>query len=432
MDSLSTNALIDYDQRHIWHPYSPTPAPVNPLPVASAEGVYLTLTDGRRLIDAMSSWWAASFGHGHSALKQAAHEQIEQMSHVMFGGLTHAPAVRLAAKLVELSDDPLQKVFFSDSGSVAVEVAMKMCFQYQRGIGHPERTRLLTWRNGYHGDTFATMSVCDPEGGMHAMWGDLVMDHDFAPAPPPRGASKEIIAKYLETMESLVGPRTAGIIIEPIVQGAGGMRFHDASLLAGIREICDRHGIVFIADEVATGFGRTGSLFATQQAGVTPDIVCVGKALTGGFMSLAATLATDAIAAAIDAPQGGGALMHGPTFMGNPLACAVAHAALSLLDDGQWKTATSAIEAQLTQQLSPLQGRLGVRDVRCLGAIGVVELDEPVDMAMATQTCVENGVWLRPFGKLIYTMPPFIASEAHITAICGAITAIVEKHCATR
>lgn len=422
--------MIDFDQRHIWHPYSPTPAKVDPVPVASAEGAYLTLADGRRLIDGMSSWWAAAHGHGHPALKQAAHEQIERMSHVMFGGLTHEPAVRLAEKLIGMADEPLQKVFFSDSGSVAVEVAMKMCFQYSRGIGHPERTQLLTWLNGYHGDTFATMSVCDPDGGMHSLWGDLVMEHVFAPAPPARGADEHTIRAYLSEMDALVTEKIAGIIVEPVVQGAGGMRFHDEAVVRGLREICDRHGILLIADEIATGFGRTGALFTTQAAGVTPDILCVGKALTGGFMSLAATLATDEVARAIDTPEGGGVLMHGPTFMGNPLACAVAVASLSLLDDGQWRRNVARIESELTAGLAPLAQAPGVADVRCLGAIGVVELEEPVDMAMATATCVETGVWLRPFGKLVYTMPPFIATTEEVTAICRTIEEIVTRHAA--
>lgn len=440
--------IITFDQRHVWHPYSPTPAAVDPIPITETEGVHLTLPDGTRLIDGMSSWWAAAHGHGHPKLKEAAHRQIETMSHVMFGGLTHEPAVALAQKLIDavcavpasqasetaVAADgaspgvtPLTKVFFVDSGSVAVEVAMKMCFQYQRGIGHPERTRLLTWRGGYHGDTFATMSVCDPVGGMHSLWGGLVMDHVFAPLPPARGASQESIREYLATMESLVDDTVAGIIFEPIVQGAGGMRFHDPDLLRGIRGICDRHGLLMIADEIATGFGRTGELFAMHHAGVLPDIMCVGKALTGGFMTLAATLATNEVAAAIDTPAGGGALMHGPTFMGNPLACAVGCAAVSLLNDGQWRDNVTRIEARLWEGLRPLADDACVADVRCLGAIGVVELKEPVDMEQATKACVDAGVWLRPFGKLVYTMPPFVCTDEHIDAICKAVEAVVDS-----
>ncbi|AIU30381.1 adenosylmethionine--8-amino-7-oxononanoate transaminase [Corynebacterium ulcerans] len=416
---------VHFDQDHIWHPYSAMPAPIAPQLVTSTEGVYLTLSDGSKLIDAMSSWWAAAFGHGHPKLKEAAHQQIETMSHVMFGGITHSPAIDLAQKLVSITDEGLEKVFFSDSGSVAVEVAMKMAYQYQRGIGHPERHRLLTWRGGYHGDTFATMSVCDPAGGMHSMWADRVASNDFAPAPPMRGASRSNVEQYLDTLESHVNSSTAGIIIEPIVQGAGGMRFHDESLIRGIRDICDRHDLVFIADEIATGFGRTGEIFATTGAGATPDILCVGKALTGGFMSLAATITTEQIAAAINTPGGGGALMHGPTFMANPLACSVASAALELVIEGTWRKRVPEIEQGLLKGLSPLKGSPTVADVRVLGAIGVVEMKEPVDMRVATETAVAAGVWLRPFGRLVYTMPPFIATDRHIDSICEAVTAVV-------
>ncbi|WP_069286913.1 adenosylmethionine--8-amino-7-oxononanoate transaminase [Corynebacterium pseudotuberculosis] len=416
---------IHFDQDHIWHPYSSMPTPVTPQFVTSAEGVYLTLSDDSKLIDAMSSWWAAAFGHGHPKLKEAAHQQIETMSHVMFGGLTHSPAIELARKLISITDNGLEKVFFSDSGSVAVEVSMKMAYQYQRGIGHPERHRLLTWRGGYHGDTFATMSVCDPNGGMHSMWADRVASNDFAPAPPARGASRSDIKQYLALLEEHINSSTAGIIVEPIVQGAGGMRFHDDSLIRGIRDICDRYDLVFIADEIATGFGRTGEIFATTGAGATPDILCVGKALTGGFMSLAATITTEKIAAAINTPDGGGALMHGPTFIANPLACSVASAALELVIGGEWRRQVPNIEQRLLKGLLPLSESPVVADVRVLGAIGVVEMKEPVDMRLATEAAVAAGVWLRPFGRLVYTIPPFIVTDEQIDSICEAVAAVV-------
>lgn len=423
----AAESLVAFDQRHIWHPYSPTPAPFDPLVVRSAEGVWLTLEDGRRLIDGMSSWWAAAQGHSHPRLVAAAHRQIDQMSHVMFGGLTHQPAVEAARRLLELCDPALQKVFFADSGSVAVEVAIKMALQYQKGVGHPERTKLLTWRSGYHGDTFGPMSVCDPEGGMHSLWQGVLAEQVFVPAPVPMGSSPEDIAGYLRGVEAAVNEQIAAIIIEPVVQGAGGMRFHDPAVVAGLREICDRHGLLLIADEIATGFGRTGHLFCTQWAQITPDIMCVGKALTGGFMTLAATVATDAVAAAVETEAGGGALMHGPTFMANPLACAVAAEALSLVAEGHWRTQVPRIEQQLREELGPLAEHPAVADVRVLGAIGVVELKKPVDMQRATAATVAQGVWLRPFGKLVYCMPPFISTPAEVSAICRGIRAAVEE-----
>ncbi len=396
------------DHAHVWHPYAP--AHTTNLPVTATDGIHLRLADGRRVIDAMSSWWAAVHGHGHPALVAAATEQIGRMSHVMFGGLTHEPAVRLATRLVDMTGLP--HVFFSDSGSVAVEVAVKMALQYSRGIGHPERTRLLTWRSGYHGDTFAAMSVCDPNGGMHSLWAGTLAEQVFAPAPPADG-----VGDYLDRFEMLVDATVAAVIIEPVVQGAGGMRFHDPALVAGIREICDRHGILFIADEIATGFGRTGEMFATHGAGVQPDIMCVGKALTGGFMSLAATLCTAEVAAAIPT------LMHGPTFMANPLACSVAGASLDLLAAGSWRADVARIEAGLRVGLEPLRGL--AEDVRVLGAIGVVEMAEPVDMATTTRAALAEGVWLRPFGRLIYTMPPYICTDEDVAQICRGVAAAV-------
>ena len=389
--------------------------------VDSAAGVYLTLADGTTLIDAMSSWWAAAHGHGHPRLKAAANEQIERMSHVMFGGLTHEPAARLTRNLMELTRGDFEQVFYSDSGSVSVEVAIKMALQYARGAGHPERTKMLTWRSGYHGDTFAAMSVCDPEGGMHSMWTGTLARQIFAPAPPTRGASPAERATYLHELEACITEEVAALVIEPVVQGAGGMRFHDHELVRGARDICDRHGIVLIADEIATGFGRTGDLFATQAAGVVPDIMCVGKAMTGGFMTMAATLATAKVSERMR-PR---ALMHGPTFMANPLACAVSAEATALIVEGHWREQVAGIEKQLQRGLADLAEEPGVADVRVLGAIGVVEMEREVNMAAATAAAVEQGVWLRPFGRLIYIMPPFISTADEVTQMCRGVRAAV-------
>lgn len=418
------NALISFDQAHIWHPYSPAPARMDPCLIERAEGAYIIMHNGTPLIDAMSSWWAVAHGHNHPKLVAAAHEQISKMSHVMFGGLTHQPAVQLAKTLLDLAPAHFSKVFFVDSGSVAVEVAMKMALQYQRGIRRNERCRFVTWRGGYHGDTLAPMSVCDPDGGMHSLWAGILPQHSFAPVPPPRGADQSVIQRYLSEFETLIDPSHAAVIIEPIVQGAGGMRFHDLELLHGIRAICDRHGLLLIVDEIATGFGRTGKLFASED--ISADIMCVGKALTGGFMSLAATLTTETVAQAIQKPTGGGALMHGPTFMANPLGCAVANAALEIVRQGEWRKQVAMIEQLLVQGVQPLQDHIGVRDVRVLGAIGVIEMEHPVDMSAATAAAIAEGVWLRPFGRLIYCMPPFICTPDEIAMICRGVIAAVK------
>ncbi|NLA54815.1 MAG: adenosylmethionine--8-amino-7-oxononanoate transaminase [Corynebacterium humireducens] len=402
--------IIALDRAHVWHPYAP--AHTTNLPVSATAGIHLELADGRRVIDGMSSWWAAIHGHGHPALVAAAMEQIGRMSHVMFGGLTHEPAVTLAGRLVDMTGLP--HVFFSDSGSVSVEVAVKMALQYAHGTGHPERTRLLTWRSGYHGDTFAAMSVCDPDGGMHSLWEGTLAEQIFAPAPPTGEPGD-----YLTRFEMLVDASVAAVIVEPGVQGAGGMRFHDPGLLRGLRDICDRHGILLIVDEIATGFGRTGELFVSTGAGVRPDIMCVGKALTGGFMTLAATLCTAEVAAGI------GTLMHGPTFMANPLACAVATASLELIATGEWRSDVARIESGLRAGLAPLRETPGVADVRVRGAIGVVEMEQPVDMEATTQAALAEGVWLRPFGRLIYTMPPYICTDDDVAQICRGIRAAV-------
>ncbi|MCT1428793.1 adenosylmethionine--8-amino-7-oxononanoate transaminase [Corynebacterium tuberculostearicum] len=416
---ISAEDIAALDARHIWHPYAGPGEPT--LVVDSAAGVHLTLADGTTLIDAMSSWWAAAHGHGHPRLKAAAAAQIERMSHIMFGGLTHEPAARLTRNLMELTRGDFEQVFYSDSGSVSVEVAIKMALQYARGLGHPERTKMLTWRSGYHGDTFAAMSVCDPEGGMHSMWTGTLARQVFAPAPPTRGASPAERATYLHELEACITEEVAALVIEPVVQGAGGMRFHDHELVRGARDICDRHGIVLVADEIATGFGRTGDLFATQAAGVVPDIMCVGKAMTGGFMTMAATLATAKVAEGMR-PR---ALMHGPTFMANPLACAVSAAATELILEGHWREQVAGIEKQLQRGLTGLAEEPGVADVRVLGAIGVVEMEREVNMAAATAAAVEQGVWLRPFGRLIYIMPPFISTADEVTLMCRGVRAAV-------
>lgn len=413
------------DAACLWHPYAAPGADV--LPVSGTHGVHLTLADGRRLIDAMSSWWSTVHGHRHPRLMEAAHHQLDSLPHVMFGGLTHEPAVVLANRLRDLLDSSLTTIFYSDSGSVAVEVAIKMAMQYSRGIGRPERTRLLTWRSGYHGDTFAAMSVCDPDGGMHSLWAGVLTEQVFAPAPPVRGSTGEDIARYLDVFSGLVDDTIAAVIIEPLVQGAGGMRFHDEELLRGVRSMCDEHGILLIADEIATGFGRTGHLFATHGAGVVPDIMTVGKALTGGTVTLAATITTNEVAQAIASPAGGGALMHGPTFMANPLACAVAAESVALIAEGDWCARVQRIERELLHGLAPLAEHPLVADVRVLGAIGVVEMTRDVDMACATAAAVAHGVWLRPFGRLVYTMPAYISTSDDIAAICAAIAAIVEQ-----
>lgn len=421
-DSLSADELAAYDADHVWHPYGAFPASTLPLVVESASGVALRLADGREVIDGMSSWWAAVHGYRHPRLDAALHAQVDRMSHVMFGGLTHAPAVELTRRLVEMTPEPLQKVFLADSGSVSVEVALKMAIQWQRATGNPERTRILTWRGGYHGDTLNPMSVCDPDGGMHAMWTGVLPQQVFVPAPPTEWSDD-----YADILREAIREQAehlAGVIVEPLVQGAGGMCFPHAVYLQVLREETRRAGIALIFDEIASAFGRVGGITAAELAGVSPDIMCVGKALTGGYMTLAATLTTDEIAADISAGEAGG-LAHGPTFMGNPLACAVACASLDVLAEGAWRTQVPRIERELRDGLAPLRNAPGVRDVRVLGAIGVVEMDEPVPMQTATDALIDAGVWLRPFRNLIYTMPPFICSSDDIAAICAAIEAAV-------
>ncbi|ALG85118.1 adenosylmethionine--8-amino-7-oxononanoate transaminase [Gordonia phthalatica] len=420
---METNAVAEIDAEHVWHPYGGFPSSTRPRVVRECEGVHIVLADGTRLVDGMSSWWAAVHGYRHPRLDAALAAQAGRMSHVMFGGLTHEPAARLAATLVELTPAPLRKVFFADSGSVSVEVAVKMALQYQRSLGRPEKRTLLTWRGGYHGDTFAPMSVCDPDGGMHSMWRGVIAHQVFVPAPPDARDGTD--ATYLAMLDAELRERRdelAAVIIEPVVQGAGGMRFHSPELVAGVRRLCDEHDVLLICDEIATGFGRTGTLFAADAAGISPDIMCVGKALTGGYMTLAATLTTDEIAEVISRGEAGG-LAHGPTFMGNPLACAVACASLEVLADSDWRTRVPEIGRRLAAGLAPLTAVPGVTDVRTLGAIAVIELDRPVDMVAATDAAIAAGAWLRPFRNLIYAMPPFIVDDAHLDVLIDAMSA---------
>ncbi|GIE89213.1 adenosylmethionine--8-amino-7-oxononanoate transaminase [Actinoplanes regularis] len=414
--------LLALDRAHVWHPYGPMPGSGDPYLVESAAGVRLRLADGRELVDGMSSWWAAVHGYRHPVLDAALADQAGRMSHVMFGGLTHEPAITLATTLVELTPPGLEHVFLCDSGSVSVEVAIKMALQAQRALGHPARQKLATWRGGYHGDTFHPMSVCDPEGGMHSLWTGVLPAQVFA-GPPPAGYEPAYASALADLIERHAG-ELAAVIVEPVVQGAGGMRFHDPGYLRVLREVTAEHGIFLIFDEIATGFGRTGRFFAAEHAGVSPDIMCLGKALTGGYLSLAATLCTPGVAAAISAGEGGG-LAHGPTFMGNPLACAVANASLGLLREGEWASRVPRIEAALRSGLEPLRGAAGVADVRVLGAIGVVQLDHPVDVPRAAAAAVAEGVWLRPFRDLIYTMPPYVTDDADVARITAGIAAAV-------
>ncbi|MEO3818906.1 adenosylmethionine--8-amino-7-oxononanoate transaminase [Plantactinospora sp. B24E8] len=414
--------IVAADRAHVWHPYAPMPARTDPYVVDSAAGVRLRLADGRELVDGMSSWWAAIHGYRHPALDAAVTDQLGRMSHVMFGGLTHEPAVELARTLVEITPSGLEHVFLCDSGSVGVEVAVKMALQYQRGRGRPGRHRLATWRGGYHGDTFHPMSVCDPVGGMHSLWTGVLPRQVFADLPPA-GFDAPVDEAYAASLVDAVrrhADEIAAVIVEPVVQGAGGMRFHNPAYLRVLREVTAAHDIVLIFDEIATGFGRTGELFAADHAGVTPDVLCVGKALTGGYLSMAATLCTPAIADGISAT---GVLAHGPTFMGNPLACAAANASIGLLRAGNWAGEVSRVRAGLEAGLTPLRAAAGVADVRVLGAIGVVQLDHEVDMVAATAAAVAHGVWLRPFRDLIYTMPPYVTDDEDLARICTAIGA---------
>ncbi|MGZ4665131.1 MAG: adenosylmethionine--8-amino-7-oxononanoate transaminase [Frankiaceae bacterium] len=421
--ALDAPTVLALDRAHVWHPYSAFPSSTPPYVVESAEGARLRLAGGREVLDGMSSWWAAIHGYRHPVLDAAVSDQLSRMSHVMFGGLTHEGAVRLAQRLAQISPAGLDKVFLADSGSVSVEIAIKMCLQYWRARGRPAKSRLLTVRGGYHGDTFGAMAVCDPDAGMHHLFADVLARHVFAERPPA-GYDAPLDPTYVASLEALVAEhadRLAAVVVEPVVQGAGGMRFYAPGYLSVLRELCDRHQMLLLVDEIASGFGRSGTLFGCGHAGVSPDVMCVGKALTGGYLTMAAALCTAEVAAGIS--SGTGPLMHGPTFMGNPLAAAVANASIDLLLAGDWAGRVRRIEALLTDRLAAA-GRLDhVADVRVLGAIGVVQLAPEVDVPAATATALERGVWLRPFRDLIYTMPPYVCSDEDVQMIADAVVA---------
>lgn len=428
MPDLTPRELLALDRQHVWHPYGPMPGRQEPLVVAAASGVRLRLAEPAggqaELIDGMSSWWSAVHGYNHPVLNEAARAQLGRMSHVMFGGLTHEPAVRLASRLVEITPEGLEHVFLTDSGSVSVEVAVKMCLQYWRSLGRPAKRRLMTWRGGYHGDTWQPMSVCDPDGGMHELWSGALPRQLFADTPP-EGFDAGTDPAYARQLWDLIGRHAdelAAVIVEPVVQGAGGMRFHDPGYLRVLREACDAHDVLLVLDEIATGFGRTGALFAADHAGITPDVMCLGKALTGGYLTMAATLCTPRVADGISRGEVP-VLAHGPTFMANPLAAAVANASIDLLLSQDWRAEVARIETGLRTGLADVAGLPGVRDVRVLGAIGVVQLDHGIDMAAATAATVGEGVWLRPFRDLIYTMPPYVTSDEDVARICAGVRA---------
>jgi adenosylmethionine-8-amino-7-oxononanoate aminotransferase len=426
MNNWSWEALSESDRKLIWHPYASATDVPEIFPVTCAEGVRLTLADGRQLIDGMASWWCAIHGYNHPALNRAVTQQLEAMSHVMFGGLTHPPAVKLARLLDKLTPPGLNRVFFSDSGSVSVEVALKMALQFWHATGRPEKQQLVALRSGYHGDTFGAMSVCDPVTGMHHLFGDVLPKHHFVPAPTrpfDETCSDEDMADITELLSERHSEISA-VIVEPVVQGAGGMRFYSPDYLVKLRALCDAFDVLLIFDEIATGFGRTGKLFALDHAGVEPDILCLGKALTGGYMTLAATLCNERIATGISEGEAG-AFMHGPTFMANPLACATACASIELLLSRPWQRIIQRLNTELTEGLAPAAGLSSVKEVRTLGAIGVIELHEPVDMNKIQPIFVERGVWVRPFGKLVYCMPPYIMSSEDTATLTAVMVDVV-------
>ena len=423
-----TPSQLQFDKYHLWHPYTSLTDPLPVYPIASAEGVRLKLTDGRELIDGMSSWWCAIHGYNVSELNAAAEKQLKKMSHVMFGGITHEPAIALGKKLVELLPNGLDRIFLADSGSVSVEVAMKVAVQYQHALGRPERHKFLTFRGGYHGDTTAAMSVCDPIGGMHHLFSQFLPEHFFA-RRPVAGFNERVSEEEKQELEHFVAQHAshcAAFILEPIVQGAGGMRMYSPSYLQLVRRLCDDHQLLLIADEIATGFGRTGKLFAVEHAKIVPDIICVGKALTGGYLSLAAMACSEKVAQVVCAGEAG-VLMHGPTFMGNPLACAIAASSLSLLMESPWQERVLHIERMLRQELQLLASHPMVREVRILGAIGVLETHQSIDVAAAQRFFVAKGVWVRPFRNLLYLMPPYVITDEDLLILTRALAEVLEE-----
>lgn len=422
---LTSEQMLAIDKAHIWHPYASTIDAPPVYPVVSAHGERLTLADGRELLDGMSSWWSVIHGYNNPVLNDAAKAQIDQMSHVMFGGITHPPAAKLAKLLVDITPEPLERVFFSDSGSVAVEVAIKMALQYWYSLGKPEKHQLLTVKNGYHGDTFGAMATCDPITGMHHLFQSVLPRHHFAESPKIKFGDdfdENDIASLKQLLEQH-HQQLAAVIIEPVVQGTGGMNFYSPGYLTRLRTLCDEYDVLLIADEIATGFGRTGKLFACEHASISPDIMCLGKTMTGGYISMAATLCTDKISRGISEGEAG-AFMHGPTFMANPLACAISYASIDLLLQQDWQAVVKNMQQHLSEGLKPAKAIQGVAEVRVLGSIGVIEMDKPVDMAHIQKTLVDEGIWLRPFGKLIYTIPPYTMNNDDLVSLTASMVKV--------